>query len=97
MQGFEDLRRGIIRTPLPPEVTFLDDPLRMLRAIRFSSRFSFPMHDDILAAMRVPGIVVRSPCSPLVRRVGAGRWLASGVVCGYMCGVGSEVKDGGWR
>ena len=72
MQGFEDLRRGIIRTPLPPEVTFLEDPLRMLRAIRFSSRFSFPMHDDILAAMRVPAIVVRSPCSPLVHRGGAG-------------------------
>ena len=39
--GLADLKLGIIRTPLPPRDTFADDPLRMLRAIRFASRFDF--------------------------------------------------------
>jgi len=33
--GIKDLKAGIIRTPLPPKDTFLDDPLRVLRAVRF--------------------------------------------------------------
>lgn len=37
----EDLRAGVIRTPLEPHVTFFDDPLRMLRAVRFAARFGF--------------------------------------------------------
>jgi poly(A) polymerase len=40
-RGWEDLRAGIIRTPLDPRVTFFDDPLRMLRAVRFAARFDF--------------------------------------------------------
>lgn len=41
----KDLRDGIIRTPLPPMVTFHDDPLRLLRAVRFAARFGFTLHD----------------------------------------------------
>jgi poly(A) polymerase len=40
--GVKDLSEGIIRTPLDPEVTYSDDPLRMLRAIRFATRLSTP-------------------------------------------------------
>ena len=38
--GMEDLKNGIIRTPLDPETTYSDDPLRMLRAVRFAAKLS---------------------------------------------------------
>lgn len=44
-RGLDDLRAGIIRTPLSPMVTFQDDPLRVLRALRFASRFGFTLHE----------------------------------------------------
>lgn len=42
--GIRDLTAGIIRTPLEPEQTFSDDPLRMLRAVRFAAQLSTPDH-----------------------------------------------------
>ncbi|KAG2501328.1 hypothetical protein HYH03_001120 [Edaphochlamys debaryana] len=49
-RGLQDLRDGLIRTPLPPLETFLDDPLRVLRAVRFATRFGFRLHPDVLEA-----------------------------------------------
>lgn len=49
--GIQDLHDGIIRTPLDPEITFNDDPLRMLRAIRFSAQLGFTIEKGTLAAI----------------------------------------------
>jgi len=52
--GIGDLKngRGVLRTPLPAKQTMMDDPLRILRALRFSITKGFMIHDDIWAAMR---------------------------------------------
>ncbi|KAF3774676.1 CCA tRNA nucleotidyltransferase, partial [Nymphaea thermarum] len=49
-RGIEDLKEGTIATPLPPKATFLDDPLRVLRAIRFGARFGFHLHEELKRA-----------------------------------------------
>ncbi|KAK9432121.1 hypothetical protein V1505DRAFT_354257 [Lipomyces doorenjongii] len=51
-KGLEDLKNGVIRTPLPAFDTFHDDPLRVLRLIRFASRFGFHIEDEAIAAMQ---------------------------------------------
>ena len=49
--GLDDLWDGIIRTPLDPDITFSDDPLRMLRCIRFATRFNFLIEDETFNAL----------------------------------------------
>lgn len=49
--GLEDLKNKIIRTPLNPDITFSDDPLRMLRAIRFATVLDFEIHQQAYQAI----------------------------------------------
>lgn len=49
--GIDDLYDGIIRTPLDPDITFSDDPLRMLRCIRFATRLNFFIEDETFDAL----------------------------------------------
>ena len=49
--GYEDLQSQLIKTPLDPDITFSDDPLRMLRAIRFSSQLKFVIDKDALSSI----------------------------------------------
>ena len=49
--GISDLEQKILRTPLNPDITFSDDPLRMLRAIRFATQLEFRIADDTLEAI----------------------------------------------
>ena len=49
--GIDDLYDGIIRTPLDPDITFSDDPLRMLRCIRFATRLNFFIEDETFEAL----------------------------------------------
>ncbi|KAF3148858.1 CCA tRNA nucleotidyltransferase, mitochondrial [Orbilia oligospora] len=55
-RGLSDLQNRILRTPLPPLQTFKDDPLRVLRLIRFASRLSFTIDPKAAEAMQHPKI-----------------------------------------
>ena len=50
--GLQDLREGVLRTPLDPDITFSDDPLRMLRAVRFRWRLGFEYAPGLAEAIR---------------------------------------------
>ena len=49
--GLGDLERRLIRTPLDPDITYSDDPLRMMRAIRFATQLNFQIEDTSLNAI----------------------------------------------
>lgn len=50
--GIDDIKNGIIRTPMAPDQTYDDDPVRILRTIRFASRYGWPIEPEALAAMK---------------------------------------------
>jgi len=50
--GIEDLQNKIIRTPLDPDITFSDDPLRMMRGVRFATQLQFKIEDKTLISIK---------------------------------------------
>ena len=50
--GVADLQNGLLRTPLDPDITYSDDPLRMIRAIRFASQLGFTIVPDSLESIK---------------------------------------------
>jgi tRNA nucleotidyltransferase/poly(A) polymerase len=66
--GLTDLKQGLLRTPLPADQTMIDDPLRILRALRFHITKGFKIHADIFKAMQQPDIMTK-----LVQTVSAER------------------------
>lgn len=50
--GIGDMERRLIRTPLNPDITFSDDPLRMMRAVRFATQLGFEIEDGTFEAIR---------------------------------------------
>lgn len=49
--GMYDLQEGIIATPLDPDITFSDDPLRMMRCVRFATQLHFIIEDETFDAL----------------------------------------------
>ena len=55
--GCKHLKEGVLKTPRDPQVTLMDDPLRMMRAIRFAVTKGFTIHPDVWEAMFQPGLI----------------------------------------
>ena len=50
-KGIQDLNDGVLKTPKDPDITFSDDPLRMLRAIRFAAQLEFKIEKNIIESI----------------------------------------------
>jgi poly(A) polymerase len=66
-RALDDLRAGILRTPLEPQITFFDDPLRMLRAVRFAARFGFEIEPTTWAGICAEAERLRPPAISVER------------------------------
>ena len=55
-KGIEDIKNKVVRTPLDPKITFSDDPLRIMRALRFATKLGFALDPAIIEAAKDPAI-----------------------------------------
>ncbi|OAX85159.1 hypothetical protein ACJ72_00461 [Emergomyces africanus] len=69
-KGLQDMENKIIRTPMAPVQTFKDDPLRVLRLIRFASRLGYTIDRDTEEAMKIEGIKVALKAKITQERIG---------------------------
>ena len=51
-KGIQDIKNGIVRTPIDPDVTFTDDPLRMLRVVRFATKYGWKVVPEVVTALK---------------------------------------------
>lgn len=51
-RGIEDIKNGVVRTPLNPDITFEDDPLRMLRVVRFATKYQWKVPKSLIQALK---------------------------------------------
>ncbi|HPF09151.1 MAG TPA: CCA tRNA nucleotidyltransferase [Candidatus Cloacimonadota bacterium] len=58
--GLDDLKQGVIRTLREPQLVLKEDPLRIMRAVRFATRFDFSFSDDLTLALRECSALVKS-------------------------------------
>ncbi|KAG0294455.1 hypothetical protein BGZ96_001114 [Linnemannia gamsii] len=70
-RGLDDLKQGLVRTPLEPFETFWEDPLRVMRCIRFAARFNFKIVDEAKAAILDPRIKQALKTKISKERIGA--------------------------
>ena len=106
--GIRDLNEGILRTPLDPDITFSDDPLRMMRAVRFASQLGFRIDDatfeaigrnaeriKIVSAERITVELNKIMLSGSTPKLGEGdRPQGGGGVCGPSLGLKLMQKSG---
>jgi tRNA nucleotidyltransferase/poly(A) polymerase len=87
--GIQDLENGVARTPLDPVQTFLDDPLRILRTIRFASKYNLQLAPEVIEAAKAPEVqeAFRNKISPeRIWKEMAGQEEPEGWKAGFMTG-----------
>lgn len=89
--GIYDLEDGIIRTPLDPDVTFSDDPLRMMRCVRFSAQLNFRIEDETFEALERNAhrikIISGERIEEELNKIMMTRTPSRGIVDLYRCGL----------
>ena len=90
-EGIRDIREGVIRTPMDPYETFDDDPVRMLRCLRFAARFGWRIDEATMEALRKDidrlSIVSRERWSVEFRKMLMGRNIRKSL--GELCRLGA--------
>lgn len=93
--GLTDLKRKVIRTPLEPNVTFSDDPLRMMRAIRFATQLNFDIvpevFDAIIAMKDRLQIVSQERITDELNKIILAPTPSYGFKLLYQCGILQEI------
>src|SRR3989339_1671983 len=88
--GLDDIERKLIRTPLEPEKTFDDDPLRIMRAFRFASQLDFQVHESVIKAASLMAdrlkIVSQERITDEIMKILASEKPSIGLILLFECG-----------
>ena len=94
--GIGDLERGIIKTPLDPDITFSDDPLRMMRAIRFATQLGFNLDGETFDAIarnkERMSIITRERIAEELNKIILSRRPSEGFILLDKTGLDKEMK-----